>query len=475
MDHFSRTIPIIGSHLLTRRAALFGLPAAAPLVRDLAGCGLGRWLLDGTPEQRAALAAELAAQHGPALDATIAAIHEQPSRPPDLVIGLGSPDTLRAAWAFARAAAIPALLVAPPTGSSPCAARAVLEDDDPSQTAAFIERQPADTQRVPDPAHWPAMTFHYLAAGLARAILLRGTDVARADLAGLWEAGRRELYFDHPDQPLRAETEPFAAQPAFQTPPARRGMLLVAGLGSLGSVAALALADSTLGMVIADPDQVDAANPVRQAYPVAAIGRPKAETLAGTLRAAGVPHVVALSQALDDEDAVSRLIAANGVTAGLVATGTAADFAIARALRAAGLPHVIGRCYPRARYWEAVIVNGIYGPSLSDLRGHLALGPAPAPTPEQVAAYSDAGALEAEPATLVESGWAAAWLARLSAQLLAPPGLRERWLLDLLAGEQTCLIGGVQVEQTQSGPAYAIAVPGQIRAWGRGSIRSDVG
>ena len=136
------------------------------------------------------------------------------------MIGLGSPATLRAAWAFARSAAAPALLVAPPTGGSPCAARVVLEDDDPAQTAAFLERQTAEA----GPAHWSAETFHYLAAGLARAILLRQTAFARADLAGLWAAGRRELYFDHPAQPLRVETEPFASQgtpAAFQTPPCR--------------------------------------------------------------------------------------------------------------------------------------------------------------------------------------------------------------------------------------------------------------
>jgi hypothetical protein len=155
----------------------------------------------------------------------------------------------------------------------------------------------------------------------------------------------------------------------------------------------------------------------------------------------------------------------------LVATGTGADFAIARALHALDVPHVIGRCYPRARYWEAILVDGRRGPALDQVRGHLRAGPAPAPTPEQIAAYSDAGALEAEPATLIESGWAAAWLARLAAQLLAPAGLRERWLLELFAAGQTCLIGGVGVERTPDGPAYAIAQPGEIRAWGRASIQ----
>ncbi|HEX5688736.1 MAG TPA: hypothetical protein VFX76_01985, partial [Roseiflexaceae bacterium] len=110
--------------------------------------------------------------------------------------------------------------------------------------------------------------------------------------------------------------------------------------------------------------------------------------------------------------------------------------------------------------------------AFAELRGRIGIGPAPAPTPEQVAAYSDAGALEAEPATLIESGWAAAWLARIAAQFLAPTGLRERWLLELFATQQTCLIGGVGVEQTLDGAAYGIEQPGQVRCFGRDAIRA---
>jgi hypothetical protein len=180
---------------------------------------------------------------------------------------------------------------------------------------------------------------------------------------------------------------------------------------------------------------------------------------------------VALDAALRDKRAVTTLIERHAITAAQVQTGTNADFANARALRARGVPHIVGRCYPRARYWEAIIVDGQRGPALDDLRGHLRLGPAPAPTPEQRAAYSNAGALEAEPATLVESGWAAAWMARLAAQMLAPAGLRERWLLELPATGRTCLVGGVGVERTPDGPAYAVAQPGEIHAWGCASIR----
>jgi hypothetical protein len=247
--------------------------------------------------------------------------------------------------------------------------------------------------------------------------------------------------------------------------------LLIVGLGSLGSVAAIHLVEHTTGFVIADPDHVDIYNPVRQAYPVAAIGRFKAEALGEYLRSLGAGEVVALPEALIDEAQVEALIERHQITAALIATGTTADFAIARTLRRWDIPQVVGRCYPRARYWEAMLIDGQRGPSLADLRGHLALGPTPPPTPEQRAAYSDAGALEAEPATLIESGWAAIWLARLTAQFLTPPGLRERWFLELLASETTCLVGGVGVEPTVDGPAYGIKQPGQIRAWRRADIR----
>ena len=158
------------------------------------------------------------------------------------------------------------------------------------------------------------------------------------------------------------------------------------------------------------------------------------------------------------------------IGAALVATGTSADFAIARGLRACGIPHVVARCYPRALYWEAIVVDGMHGPAFDDIRGYVAPGPVAAPTPEQVAAYSDAGALEAEPATLVESGWAAAWAARLAAQSLLPQGMRERWFLELVVSSYVCLVGGVSVQHTPYGPAYGVSWPGQIHAWRREHI-----
>ncbi len=471
MDHFSRTIPVIGTKLQAARVAVVGLPNAAPLVAYLAACGVGRWLWDGSAHDQTLLKAALAQHHGAALALDVAPLNAQTlaAAPPDLVVGLGAEPELRQALAWARSVAAPALLVVPASAVSPWATRVVLPNtDDMAQTAQFIQ----SSQRWSAAAAPLAEPADYLVAGLARAILLRQTEFARHDLAELWAGGQRELHFEAPSDPFAvalAAADPLPA--AFRTPPARRGALLIAGLGSLGSVAATALADAAAHFAIADPDHVDAANPVRQAFAVGTIGQPKASALRTTLLAAGAPTVSAVTAALVTEAQVAALIAEHQITAALVTTGTAADFAIARALRQADLPHVVGRCYPRARYWEALLIDGQRGPALSDLRGHVAVGPAPTPTPEQIAAYSDAGALEAEPATLVESGWAAAWLARLVRQFLAPPGLRERWFLELLAAERTCLIGGVQIEPTADGPAYGIALPGQVRPLGRANIR----
>jgi len=518
--HFDRVQPIVGPSLRRARVALTGLPAAAPLVAHLAACGVGRWLwADPGDDSPTALRAYLLAQHGPALALDAPALPPQAwtaatrHTPPDLIIAVGGETETQRALKVATATQTPALLITPPSPTRPCQATSLFppiplhsapgthlpshrdtgtvwqavpgivsnptllrSGDYRTQSPISLRSAPGTIVSNPPPSPWDWLTAAPFCAGLARAMLLRDTPYRRADLEELWGAGVQVLTLGRGGDPLAVSWssldryEKQDSAPSFRAPMARRGKLLIAGLGSLGSVAALHLAPHAAGMLIADPDRVDVYNPVRQAFPLAVVGRPKAQALREGLLAAGAENVAALDVALTDEREVAALIARQGITAALVATGTAADFAIARALRACDMPHVVGRCYPRARYWEAMLVDGLRGPALGDLRGHLRLGPAPPPTPEQIAAYSDAGALEAEPATLIESGWAAAWMARLTAQLLAPPGLRERWLLALLASEQTCVIGGVGVEHTDDGPAFGVALPGEIRAWGRDEI-----
>ena len=478
-DTFARIRPIVGHGLQAVRVAIYGLAAGAPLVHYLAASGVARWLVadDG---RAGALAAALHIQHGPALPlawetsqpaawvAAVASTHV------DLALIVDAPQVARA-----LPNTLPRLYIGTPTAYWPTGAALAL----PGESLIL----PPRTTDAPAGA-WAWLTSAPLAAGLARAVLLRDSRYARPDLAAWWGAGMRGMAWGWPDDPGQSALLPSlaamtpATTPAYATPCQRRGTLLVVGLGSLGSIAAQHLAPWVARLLLVDPDVVEPTNPVRQAYPCASVGAAKATMLAGLLTQQAGPEVIGLVAALTDEEAVRALIEEYDVSAALVTTGTQADFAIARALYAAGLPHLVGRCYPRARYWEGVVVAGpdrlsdrlSYSPSYADVRGAVMAGPWPLPTPEEQAAYGHKeegpDALEAEPATLIESGWAAVWLARIMAQLLAPAGLREHWFLAQQAAEARCVIGGVSVEPTPSGPAYGIAAPGQVRAWSMAAI-----
>jgi hypothetical protein len=478
--HFERVLPIVGPALGQRSVAVLGLSEAAAIVEHLAASGIRRWLWEAGP-QAERLAQRIAARHGNALELELRTIDParwpgppERSTVPDLVVAIGRPLRLLRAYQAARRLNRPALLAA--RGAAGWRALHVLCGDDRRAVLGWISRACMSPIIAGRPAlqDWEMVTVSPFLAGLCRALLLRATPYARPDLERLWTAGLRQVAIGGRD-PLaiawgaeESAGSPDAATP-FVAPAVRRARVLVVGLGSLGSVAATLLAPAVEQLVLVDPDVVDLANPARQAYRYDTIGQPKATALAAALAGQGaVLHGLPL--ALTSEPALEALVRRYQVTAALVATGTAADFALARALRALDIPHVVARCYPRAQYWEAILVDGRNGAAFGDIRGHLAPGPHAPPTPEQIAAYSDAGALEAEPATLVESGWAAAWAARLTAQLATPAGLRERWILELLAARQTCLVGGVGVQQTPHGPAYGVALPGQIHAWGPASI-----
>jgi hypothetical protein len=73
----------------------------------------------------------------------------------------------------------------------------------------------------------------------------------------------------------------------------------------------------------------------------------------------------------------------------------------------------------------------------------------------------------------METGWAAAWLARLTAQIMQPLPLREGWFLARLAAGASCFIGGVVVEREAQGAAYGVSVPGMVHAWSIEEIGSQ--
>jgi hypothetical protein len=265
----------------------------------------------------------------------------------------------------------------------------------------------------------------------------------------------------------------------------------------------LAASGAVGDLALLDGDTVGVANPVRQWFHTDQVGQPKAVALArnlADLRAPGaawaeapteigpgvvLSHAAGRITALTGHATVDRAgraafrraLRALRPAVVVLATGSQADYALARVLWRLHIPHVVGRCYPRARYFEALIVDGRRGPCFGCLRGHLYTGPAPPPTPEEALRYDGPpapGELQAEPATVVESGRAADVLARLAAALAQPRRQRPAWLADLLAREQTCLIGGVTAQPVAGadGPAwpYGVALPGQVVAFGLAQV-----
>ncbi len=475
-DILARVRPLVGDVLQQRTVALLGAPAAL-VVEYLAACGVQRWVIAAGNAWMDAVVARLRARFGASWPIVVTVVPSPAAIDADLVVIVDD-----GALARRLPATYPRLAIFTPQSGQACRAYVAWAGERfdaevcPGLTTVASER----TDVVG--AGWDWACAAPLVALWARAILLQETAYAMSS----WDAARvqrhRAYTIGSAHDPTRArwDTEVGAAAqaPSYRAPVRPRGTLLIAGVGSLGSVAACALAPHVARLVLVDPDRVEPPNLARQAFTRCQVGMAKADALAQTLgdQVAVIPVV----DALHDERQVGALLRTYEATAVLVTTGTQADFAIARAAQAAGIAHVVGRCYARARYWEGVVVDAAHGdgyatPVYAEVRRQVALGPIPMPTPEEMAAYGAPDALVAEPATGMETGWAAQWLARLTAQMMLPATLREGWLLARLAAGATCFVGGLVVEQVGAERAYGVHVPGEVHAWSGAEIGVKAG
>lgn len=455
-DLFARVRPVIGDALDNCQVAVAGSAAAATLVDYLAACGVRRWLVWEGNDWIEGVATKVRARFGDTLGFSyrlVASLDELAAAHLALAV-----DAAEVAQQLPTT--LPRLAICTPTGNGVSNAFWAM----PGEALPVAEAGDGFSADS-----WDWLTAAPLMAMLARALLLQGSAYRMRTWDEAFARGRRSYQVGTAHDPTVSAWQRETAQrqtTLYRTAQHRQGTLLIVGLGSLGSVTATHLAPQVDRMVLVDPDRIERSNLVRQAYGAHEVGQPKAEALARSLRAAypGM-RCATVVDALVDETQAAELIRAHGVTAALVTTGTQADFAISRALRAAGIVHLVGRCYARARFWEGIVVDGAAGASYEQVRREVAAGPAAAPTPEEIAAYGVPDELVGEPATAMETGWAALWLARLMAQMMAPDGLREGWLLARLAAGATCFIGGVEVEPSEGGPAYGVQTPGQIHAW----------
>ena len=491
-DLFARIRPVVGDVLQRRTVAVMGSPAAGVLVEYLAACGVQRWQVLAGSLWMNTVVTDLRVRYGEGFDISVSAV--------DSTAEMGDADLALVVDDVALASRLPRtmlrLAIFTPTRNHPSYARLAF----PGET--FDLSTPLD---LPSPLEdsipnefasngWEWLTAAPLMALCARALLLRDSEYAMTTWEDAWARGVRAFAVGDVHTPTSAAwctpADDAPSTTRYQTPVQRRGTLLIAGLGSLGSVAARQLAPWVERLVLVDADHVEVSNLVRQDYAHDQVGEAKAVALAASLsqlpdaeaaidgefaHALSAPEIIPVVDALTDDAQVAALMRRYGVTAALVTTGTHADFAIARAARAVGIPHVVGRCYARARFWEAILVDGsragaAKGPSYEQVRRAVTVGPTAAPTPEEVAAYGAVGELAGEPATAMETGWAALWLARLMTQMMTPVALREGWLLARLAADATCFVGGVVVEIGAEGAAYGVRVPGEVHAWSAAEI-----
>jgi hypothetical protein len=462
-DLYARVRPLVGEALHDRQVIVLGSHAAISLVESLVACGVQHWATVNGSGWMEKLIADLCRRYGGVVELTLdtaACIEVVGAADLALVV-----DDVEAAKALPLT--LPRLVIFTPTNSRPVYAFFAM--------AGERFDLPRLSKAAPS-CSWEWSTAAPLMALAARALLLRGTIFAVRTWEEAWAKGARVYTVGDAHDPTCARwdahlptVQAARVQPIYHTPHRRQGTLLIVGLGALGSVAAQQLAPCVERIVLVDPDRVEAENLVRQAYSFCQVGEAKATALAKTI---GMAHPEVLCEAvltsLTSEEEVVAILQHFGVTAALVTTGTYADFAICRALRAASIPHVAGRCYARARFWEGIVVDGASGPSYEGVRRGVEAGPIPAPTPEERMAYGATGELAAEPATAMETGWAALWLARLAVQLMAPATLREGWFLARLAAGATCFIGGLVVEQGEDGAAYGMETPGTVHAWAQG-------
>lgn len=351
-------------------------------------------------------------------------------------------------------------------------------------------------------SHLDGLEARSLALGLSRWILTR-QRVARPDLENpLLENGQALLLRGQPDWPwavrfLEPRPELCAALvsplPRYRAPlpllRRRRVLVLGLGTGSLFCAEAGAFFDE---LIFVDCKEVRPVNPVRQIYPTASIGRPKAEVIASLLAERLDPvarwEEVSLGPARalrsgartlafaelrlkesepGSREAFGRLLDELRPALAVVAMGRSRDdnFIAAEELRRRRIRHVTPSAFPGVTHFKHILTDGDSGPCYDCLQGHLAVdsGPGPSLSNEEREMFYGGS----QPATLAETLPSAHSLLRLVVDLGMPRGARPAYLLAELAAERTCLVGSNRAEQSPAGGwLYGLAQPFSMVSYG---------
>lgn len=352
-------------------------------------------------------------------------------------------------------------------------------------------------------------------ANIVKAILLEGTAWERGDIMSLLYSGKRTLLLAHPEWPWVSRYVDMTCEQEYQwflnivtarEKFSRQGgiagkTILIVGLGSLGSIAADHFRILGCTVIGIDGKEISIHNPVRQLYGTARIGQSKAFALAQMLGvssavtmydALGICPTIETSSRIEVQRKGRKFI---GIRADvfdsregsaffqgvldefapdlvILATSHQAEYRMADLCREKNIPHIIGRCYNRARWFEITNVDGQKGPCFGCLQGHLYKGVQPSLTEEQLARYDisadDENALQAEPATRVDTARCADSLSRFALQFLQEKNSRAAWFSRMLEEERTCMIGGncAEYNAEMSDWSFGVLTPGGTALYG---------
>ena len=348
-------------------------------------------------------------------------------------------------------------------------------------------------------------------ANLAKAVMLDKTPWARKDLSDLFSQGKCDVLLAHPSWPwtaryLNLENESDlnwlkSITPKTFTPTTeylKGKTVLIVGLGSLGSLLADHFRFLGADVVGIDSKDISIFNPIRQLYPTNLIGRQKAHALPILLAQkvslskewpwpnpdqeifltrSGVQQFVGLNTYIEDsregQNKFEGIVKTYKPDLAILTTANPAEFRMASVLRQNNIPHLIGRCYPRARWFEATYINGQNRPCFGCLQGHLYQGVVPTLTEEQMAAYDpeaqvpEEGMLQAEPATRIDTSRCSDTILRLAVQALGDEKTRATWFRRMIREERPCLIGGNTAElQEDREWSFGVTAPGEATLYG---------
>ncbi|MDO8669516.1 MAG: hypothetical protein Q7K65_04440 [Candidatus Buchananbacteria bacterium] len=348
-------------------------------------------------------------------------------------------------------------------------------------------------------------------ANLAKAVMLLKTPWERKDISDLISRGKKDVLLAHPSWPwtakylnLKDETdlrwlESVMPKIFIKEKESLVGKnILIVGLGSLGSLLADHFRVLGANIIGIDSKDISIFNPIRQLYPTSMIGRQKAHALPMLLAQKvfmgdelpwpkpdkevfqtgfGLQQFIGLNAYIEDDHRGQRKFEAVVKTfnpdLAILTTANPAEFRMANILRQNNIPHIIGRCYPRARWFEATYIDGQNGPCFGCLQGHLYKGAVPTLTEEQMAAYDpqaqipEEGMLQAEPATRIDTSRCCDTILRLSIQALNDEEKRAGWFSKMILQKRPCLIGGNTAELQADGQwSFDITAPGGAALYG---------